>query len=234
MLATLQQPVASLRGRNGEIVFYPVRDRQFIRTFVQPNNPDSEAQAAIRAYTTAASQAYNLLDETEILAWELFAANFVQNDRNGNSYTLNGKSAYVKVNVWRQMAGQAITDVAPTYGTGAALTSIVDIGISGTDLEIQWTGTPVAAGQFLRLELTANLGSFARKPRPNDYRIAVFPFSGAFAARGAAGSGTITIATASLRLPIAVGNIVGVRVTPFNASYLAGNSLSSQLEVLAV
>lgn len=232
MLATLQQPVASLRGRNGEIVFYPVRDRQFVRTFVQPGNPDSAAQAAIRAYTTAASQAYNLLDETELLAWELYSNNFTQNDRNGNPYTLYGKSAYVKLNVWRQMAGQAITDTPPTYATGAALTGITSVGINSTTLEILAAGTAVAAGQFVRLELTANLGSFARKPRANDYRIALLPFADAFFARGSTGTISIEAATTDLRLPIAIGNIVGCRLTPFTADWQAGNSISAQLEVL--
>lgn len=64
-IATLNPILTGINGRIGSIVFYKRRDRQCIRTYVKPHNPDTTAQKIIRRTFAEAVKSWQSISRDE-------------------------------------------------------------------------------------------------------------------------------------------------------------------------
>lgn len=232
-LLTLQQPFATFRGRDSRIqgnVLYPAGGRMFSRSFVQPANPGSAAQATVRAALTAASQAFSDLSTAEVAAWQALADALPRTDPNGNEFSIGAKGMYVSVNAERILDGLAVDDVAPAAVTQAAATGITsltdDTGPDVNDLIF----THGNADGFFIVEWTAPLPGTARQPRDNDFVLPSVDMADSIIAQ-AASPQTFSLADAANRLVLASGARVGVRITSLSPGYVKGQVFESVVTV---
>lgn len=231
MLIKLDPTFESMRGRNGNLVLYPVGDRMFGRTFAVPTDPDTPAQQSIKSITTQASQAYNSLTANELDQWRTFAANVPKTDANGDEYKIDAKSGYVMIQTRRLMSGAAIDNTPPPAVAPVAFIDITNIETDGTDINITVSQPTTANGQRALVSITAPLGSLARQPRENDFRVWTLPFTTAFFTRSASAAQTFSNTNADSRFDLSAGDIVGVKIVPLTPGMFPGGAITRQLTV---
>lgn len=231
MLIKLVGELDSIRGRFDGTVQYPHGGRQFARKFVQPSNPDTSFQQVIRGYFTLASQAYNLLSSAEKADWEALAIAMTRVDANGDVYNPTAKGLYISVNQYRQIDGQAITDVAPSAVVAPAITSVNLIENDTTTLTIGLTG--VSATDLLSVRLTPDLGSLVRQALPSEYRYLITSLPDNIVP-SVVGAVSIEKAVGLLNfVPVATDN-VGIEVVSLSSEYLKGQTFHDRNFVVTV
>ena len=225
MKVGLSYPVNELRGgavgRSG-LVFFPWRGLQVARLFSTPANPSSTAQAAVRAFQTAASKAFKSLTPEERSAWDAYAALYATQQQ-GVLFVPPTNSMYSQVNFWRQLGGEAISDIAPAAKPDWAVTGITSITKDGTDLKIVFTHSKAVPGsELLAVKMSKVVPSLNTRVFPGDYRM----FKGANNAGNiislVASPQTITVSIADLWTSVTTGNVVGFELLPLSASYAPG------------
>lgn len=90
--------IAGIRGSVGGNTFASGRGGAYVRQKVSPTQPHTQRQSEQRVIFTTVSQAWRNLTDAERAAWETWAANHPVTDIFGNSQTLSGNAAFMKVN----------------------------------------------------------------------------------------------------------------------------------------
>lgn len=243
--------IDSIRGQIGHsVVYFPLGSRQFARNWVIPSNPSSEGQSTVRSALTAAANAFLSITVAEKQAWADLAANLPRKDLDSESYKLSAIQLYIEVNLYRQLDGQAITDVAPTLATPAFI-SPADASIEVvTDTEkadadatlIGVAGTPAATDLYaLHLTFPTYLGSYT--PKKTDLRYAVLDFETAIVAGSAITSASGFALTRlqqrfGAQWPDTVAQsdtwYVGARITPLTDEYLPAGQPVKTIDILPI
>jgi len=234
MKVRLAYPVDQLVGKAGGpfgIVFSRWRGLQVARRLVVPANPSTVEQDAIRGMLASAAVAFQSLTLAEKATWNAFAT-LMRNRILGQEVTRPAISMYCMINVFRQIDGQAITDVAPTAKPDFAITGITAFqhDVVTGDMNVVFThNAPATADRFVMAKWTAALPSGVVIPRKSDYRLA----------EGVDAASIIPLAaspqTAIFTTPwaeLTVGQFSGVSLTPMNISYVPGVEFSDVLTVV--
>ena len=219
MKAILNQPYKALSGRDDTLVNMKLYGNPVVRSFVTPKNPRSEYQQDIRAYFTAASQGFSLITNSQRDGWKTFAALLTRTNSLGQSYAVSDKALFVEVNVYRQMAGQAITQDAPPITGSGTVISIDYFEFDTPNCEIAITSNDV--GGFYVVEMTPQLPGLQKKAGKSDYSLMFLNMSANIVPR----TGTRTVISApagDFKHAYTVGDRVYVKVTPLGTGYVPG------------
>lgn len=139
----------SISGAVGGNVFTRNRFGQVLRTRVTPVNPSTLPQQEARARFSQFSQRWtNVLTELQREAWRNYGAAVSVINKIGLAIKLTGQNWYVAMNTFREQAGLAIVDDAPTTFTKADFTAA---NISSAD-----PGVPEISVSFDASEAWAN------------------------------------------------------------------------------
>lgn len=159
-------------GRAGGFVFLKLMGMQCARLHVMPAQPQAADQVLIRGYLTAAAQAFGSLTAGERASWETYA-NLCTKSHLGYNYTLSAIMAYVQVNTYRQIDGQAISDTAPTATAGFAASVVATLGyvVGTTVFSFDVTHNGANGVGFWCISATPALASAQRAARPSDFRL---------------------------------------------------------------
>lgn len=145
----------------------------YLRNRVIPTNPVTTPQTAVRDQFSDASQAWRDLTQEQRDAWNAFGPEIVRTDSLGETYTLNGQTAFMYVNRNRITCGQAILSDAPDVDPPPALltaTPTIDVGL-GNAHTIAYTATPLGTNDKLLIFATRGV-SQGKNFLPNgDYKL---------------------------------------------------------------
>lgn len=213
-------------GKVGGFVHMKLLGFPVARRHVLPAQPRTTAQVNVRAYLTAAAQAFGSISVAERAAWETLA-NLMVHSHLGFTYTPYAINAYISVNVWRQLDGQAISDTAPTSLAGFTGSAIGTVGyVAGTTVfSFILTHNGVATVGFWGISVTPTLASAQRAARPSDYRLGHATPADAIIAVAA------TPQTCEITVPIvtwANGDYMAIKVVPLGADYAYGTAYTSR------
>jgi len=230
MQVRLSFPVDTLAGKGGGafgLVFSKWRGLQVARRLVVPANPGTTEQDTIRGYLATAAAAFQSVTPSEKLDWEAWAEINASNIL-GQRVVRPAISEYCAINVMRQINGQATTDVAPTSKPAFAVTGITSVTNTGpgTSVDIVYTHNDAApSGTFVLVRITLALPSLMVVPRTSDFRL-IEGVADVDSIQTVTASPQTMVFTAPQNFP-AVGAVVGVRITPLNASYAKGVQFGS-------
>ena len=175
-IVTYVAPFETVRGKIGGIgggsglVTYPIGSTNIARAFVEPANPESTSQIAIRALMTAAAQGYSALSAANAAAWVAAAVGVIRQNAAGQDYELSGANLYALINLYRTMDGQALLAAPPALTAPGAITSLTSAKTDEADLELTFAHTLDVATDFVYVRMTNELGGTARQARVNEYR----------------------------------------------------------------
>jgi hypothetical protein len=236
MKIRLAYPVAEMSGKVGGdfgIVMFQHRGLQVARTLVTPNNPSTTPQDTIRGYLASAATAFQSVTASEKTAWETFAE-LVKSRIMGQEVVRPAIAEYCKINCLRQIAGQSITDTAPTTKPDFAVTAISAFEYDSVNEEMNVVFThnaPATANRFVLVRWTAALASGVVVPKRSDYRLAETVAGSASIV--ALDSSPQTIAFDEPWTTVAVDSYAGVSITPLNVDYVPGVEFSDVIQVTA-
>lgn len=234
MKMRLAYPVDTMTGKAGGdfgIVMSSWRGLQVARRLVVPRNPSTTQQDAIRGYLASAAVAFQSLSASEKTAWDTYAA-LVRSRILGQYVTRPAISMYCQINCLRQIAGQALTDVAPTTKPDFAVTDITAFEDDAVNNEMNVVFThnaPATASRFVLVRWTAALPSAVVVPRKSDFRLAEGVVTGGSIVALASSPQTINFSAPWTEL--AAGVVAGVSVTPLNGDYVPGVEFQKVLTV---
>jgi len=202
----------------------------FARSGFNPTNPQSSQQIAIRALLSASSAAYKSLTVAEADAWEALGIQISVDGPVGSTHGLTGIQAYNRVNLFRQLDGQAITDTAPAFeDPGNA--SAVDAEISTGDPTITVINiTHTVTGGFFAVRVTPALPSIPRKARKNELRYMSSDFIDSIVPLGASPQ---AVSLDHGQFSQAQGDNIGIEVIHLNADYVPSKPLFDRRNVIA-
>lgn len=143
----------------------------YLRNRVIPTNPATSPQTAQRVAFSDISIAWRNLTQEQLDQWNAFGPEIVRTDSLGESYTLNGQTAFMYVNRNRVLTGQALLSVPPDVDPAPALlTAIATIEDTPT-MSIAYTATPLGANDKLLVFATRGV-SAGRSFMPNgEYKL---------------------------------------------------------------
>lgn len=121
---------------------------QYTRNRSVPVNPNSTAQATVRARLSANAAAWRALTANQRAGWADLGDSMTRTDSLGQTYTLTGFAAYCSVNNNQVAAGNAVLSDAPALVTPPALLTATLTGTTAT-LSLAYTATPLGAGARL-------------------------------------------------------------------------------------
>lgn len=234
MKLRLAYPVDTMSGKAGGdfgIVMSAWRGLQVARRLVVPRNPSTTEQDAIRGYLASAAVAFQSVTASEKTAWDTYAE-LVRSRILGQLVTRPAISVYCQINVLRQIAGQALTDTAPTAKPDFAVTDITDFEDDGVNNEMNVVFThnaPATANRFVMVRWTGALPSAVVVPRKSDYRLAEGVVGGGSIV--ALGASPQTISFTAPWVELAAGAVAGVSIVPMNVDYVPGVEFSKVLTV---
>jgi len=236
MKIKLAYPVSEMSGKVGGdfgIVMFQHRGLQVARTHVTPSNPSSTPQDTIRGYLASAAVAFQSVSANEKIAWEAFAE-LTKSKIMGQEVVRPAISVYCQINSIRQIAGEAITDTAPTTKPDFAITAITafEIDAGNSEMNVIFThNAPATANRFVMVRWTAALPSAVVVPKKSDYRLAeTVAGSGSIVALGASPQ---TISFTAPWTLVTAASFAGVSITPLNVDYVPGVEYSDVVEVTA-
>lgn len=193
---------------------------QYVRSRATPVNPNSTAQGAVRTRISVNAAAWRDLTDNQRAGWESLGSQMTRTDSLGQSYTLNGFSAFVSVNNNLAAAGDALVDAAPALVTPEGLLTATITSTGGT-LSIAYTATPLDTG--VKLLVYASPQRSAGRAFEGDLRLI-----GVTAAAAASPYNALSAYTARFGAPV-VGNriffalhttIGGFRSGPLSTSHV--------------
>jgi hypothetical protein len=150
--------VADIRGKLNGTVFSKGRGGAYMRTKVTPSNPQTEAQAEVRARLGSFAQGWRSLSEEVRSAWNGAVANFSSTDIFGDIRNPSGINLYTKLNSNLAEAGQAAITNPPLPSGAAAVTTISATGdVSDSEIEVVTGAGNVPVGNTLIIRATAPL-----------------------------------------------------------------------------
>lgn len=217
MLVKPAAPVEFFRGKIGtSIVGYVSRGRQMARQWVNPADPQTSLQSIIRAYLSQIAVAWQSVTEGEAEGWDALAEQMTRTDSLGSQYTYFANNAYLVVNFYRLLNGQAITDTAPVYAPPSTPV-ITGVAVDGTNAIMDITHAADAAFYFARF--TPPLPSERRKARINELRILSTALNDSVIASDTSPQ---SLSVPMQRFEFDESNYVGAWVLPLSAGYVPG------------
>jgi len=127
----------------------------YLRNRVIPTNPATARQTDVRTNLATQSSRWRTLTAAQRSAWAAFAPNLTRTDTLGQSYTLNGQTAFLSVQRNINTYGGTPSSDPPAYTPPAGLTSATVTATTGPDLvSVAYAGTPLAAGTKLAVFAT--------------------------------------------------------------------------------
>lgn len=171
-----QFPVSTLAGWDGYpggLVYFEMLGMLVARQYAVPYNKNTDEQKLVRGFLTISSQAFSELTDNERAAWATFATNHPRTYL-GATYTMQEMAAYVWINFYRQLAGEAISDVAPTTDPDWAVSAIDTVAYNSGTTTLTFNVThnkAVVANQFLMVRASPALASAQRHARKSDFRL---------------------------------------------------------------
>lgn len=152
--------LADARNKVAGTVFSKNRYGAYTRTKVTPVNPNTTAQAEVRARLAARATAWRGLTELQRQSWIDAAPSFPFTDIFGNSKILSGQALYNKLNLQLAAAGRSPISTAPTPVAIPSLVSLDITSDAGTPTLSMAAGlTPVPAGFTLVVQATPSYGA---------------------------------------------------------------------------
>lgn len=115
---------------------------QYRRTRATPVNPNSPAQAEVRARLSANAASWRDLTDAQRAGWASLGAQMQRADSLGQTYTLTGFQAYVSVNNNLAAADEALLTDAPALATPEALASVT-VTLTNAAFAVAFTPTPL-------------------------------------------------------------------------------------------
>lgn len=128
-------------GSRADITASRNRYGQYFRERAVPVNPMTSRQSNIRSQLTAASIFWKTLSTAQKSDWQSFSDAHPVANSLGETITLTGQAAFVKVNVIRQSNGSAISAGTPLGLETVGLTNITPTWATGI-LSIAFAATP--------------------------------------------------------------------------------------------
>jgi len=226
----LQMPFAKFHGKaatpgspGGQVV-YSNGQQNISRALVTPSNPQSDHQTGIRSILSTVANGYQALSAANALAWRNAAAAVTETDPVGGQYTLTGIGLYTRINMYRQMNGQALTATPPDLDTIAAPTAIA-AEIDGTNIQLTLTHGDPAGANFWFCRVTPSLGSAARRARANELRVITSTFSSSIIAETASPQ---EIDLDMDQFTLEDDQYIGVEIVPLSEDYVPGTPIFSR------
>lgn len=193
---------------------------QYTRNRATPVNPNTSFQGTVRARLAAYAAAWRALSDVQRAGWESLGLQMQRTDSLGQSYTLNGFSAYVSVNTNLVAAGDAAVSDAPALVTPDALLTAT-ITLTAATFSIAYTATPLPAGA--RLFAFASPQMSAGRQFNADFRLIAVS-----AAAAASPFSIFTAYQARLGTPV-VGNRVFLALQVYKGGFLSGPLNTSKI-----
>jgi hypothetical protein len=193
---------------------------QYVRSRATPVNPNTPAQAAIRARMSLNAAAWRALTDAQRAGWMDLGLSMVRTDSLGQSYTLTGFMAYCSVNNNLLTAGDAVVSDAPALVTPSALETAT-ITLTAAAFSVAYTPTPLGTGQ--RLFIFTSPQRSAGRSFEGDYRLLAVT-----AAAAASPHNALAAYTAKFGVPV-VGNKVFLSLQVFDQGFLSGPLLKAQV-----
>lgn len=193
---------------------------QYTRSRATPVNPNTTAQGSARTRVSVNAAAWRALTDNQRAGWESLGSQITRTDALGQTYTLNGFSAYVSVNNNLAAAGESAVSAAPAVVTPDGLLTATITSTGGT-LSIAYTATPLAANT--KLLVYASPQRSAGRSFEGDLRLIFVS-----AAAAASPANVLSAYTARFGAPV-VGNKIffalhthegGFRSGPLSASHV--------------
>lgn len=141
---------------------------QYRRTRATPVNPNTGNQGSARARLGLNSAAWRALTDVQRAGWESLGSQMTRTDSLGQSYNLNGFSAYCSVNNNLLAAGEAAVSTAPAHLTPTGLITAT-ITLTAAAFSLAYTATPLAAST--RLFVFASPQRSPGRSYESDYRL---------------------------------------------------------------
>lgn len=225
--APFEKVAGQVGGPSGPVLFFS-RGRQFSRAFFNPANPDTTNQQLVRAYFSAAAQAWPSVTDAEAAAWQaLIDGGATDNDVFGDAKRLDPMNLYSRVNCLRQINGQAILDTAPSPAGANGLSSMTSATYDDATGQLVITHPAISGSgdRILFFRLSPVLPGLQRKARANEvrFRTAALPGSVKTLTAGSETSTTITLPTGTY--PDSGDFRIGILVTSTSTGYIPGGRL---------
>lgn len=111
--------LAQASGSVGGSTYSRNRGGMYIRNRSVPTNPNTGAQAAVRANMAMCSQAWMLITDVQRQSWATYAANVAMKNRLGDTIFLTGQQMFLRTNCVRVQASlPPIANGPTTYNLG--------------------------------------------------------------------------------------------------------------------
>jgi hypothetical protein len=138
--------VAAVSGSIGGTVFSHNRGGAYMRLRSIPANPQTIYQQNIRSFLALLSQNWRSLSQEGQAAWANWATQNPITDALGESVTLSGHQAFIKLNHRLLQAGDSIITVPPIVTSPVPLLTLsAAADESDSSLELTFTTTPLPA-----------------------------------------------------------------------------------------
>lgn len=191
---------------------------QYRRTRATPVNPNTGFQGSARARLALNAAAWRALTDIQRAGWESLGSGMSRTDSLGQSYTLNGFSAYCSVNSNLLAAGEAAVSAAPALLTPPGLTTAT-ITLTAAAFSVAYTVTPLPAST--RLFMFASPQRSAGRSFESDYRLISVS-----AAAAASPANVFSAYQARLGTPV-VGQRVFIQLQTHISGFLSGPLITS-------
>lgn len=219
-----QFPVSEMAGWDGYpggLVYFKLLGMQVARQYAIPTNPKTVNQLLARSFLTIASQAFGALTDDERAAWLTFAAAHPRKYL-GATYTMQEMAAYVWINWLRQIAGEALSDVAPATDPDWTVTDITTVAYNSGTTTLTLTIThnkAVITDQYVLSRITPALNSAQRHARESDYRLIEGVTTASIPALCASAA---DLTYSSPVYSWTDGQYIDILLTPINADFVPG------------
>lgn len=121
---------------------------QYTRTRATPVNPASTNQGVVRSRLSVNAAGWRALTDAQREGWEALGAQMQRTDSLGQSYYLNGFSAYCSVNGNLAAAGESLLTDAPGIVTPVNILTAT-VTLTAAAFSVAYTATPLAASTKL-------------------------------------------------------------------------------------
>lgn len=197
------QGVTSSRNRYG----------QYVRSRSTPVNPASAAQGTVRGRMATNAAAWRALTDAQRAGWEALALGISRTDALGQSYTLNGFSAYCMINNNNLAAGNVVVSDAPAEVAPGAVV-LGAITLTAAAFTVAYTPTPLGTGE--RVFVYCSPQRSAGRSFEADYRLIHVS-----AAAAASPANVFSAYQARLGTPV-TGQKVFIAVHTYKSGFLSG------------
>jgi len=234
MKVRLSFPVNEISGKAGGpfgIVLSNWRGVMIARSMVQPANPSTTNQDVVRGNMSNSAIAFQSVTAEEKVLWEAFAE-INKSKIMGQEVVRPAIAEYCGVNDIRQLAGEAITDVAPTGKCPYSVTGVSGLatpaGGTNLNLTITFSAAP-GAGAYTMVKITAPLPSAVVVPKKSDYRMV----------ETVQNTESIPALVATPGLPefdetwvtLAEDDYIGISLTPLSAEFVKGVEYATVIQL---